>query len=54
MDKIPLVRWQRRYAYASSTHALLPRGLNRVYAEDGGEAATGILLHTKFLAPFDA
>ena len=28
---------------------LLPRGLNLVYDEWGGEKASGILLHTKFL-----
>lgn len=52
LNKIPLVRWQRRYAYASSTHMLLPRSLNIVYDEDGGEMASGILLHAKFLSTF--
>lgn len=49
LSKVPLVRWDRRYAYVSSTHSLLPRHLNEVYATDGGEAPTGVLLHTKFL-----
>ncbi|WP_074220490.1 glycosyltransferase family 2 protein [Rhodovulum sp. ES.010] len=49
LNKIPLVRWQKRYAYISSTHALLPRGLNLVYDEWGGEKASGALLHAKFL-----
>lgn len=49
MGKIPLVKWNRRYAYVSSTHSLLPRRLNHVYADDGGEMASGILLHSKFL-----
>ena len=49
LNKIPLVRWHRDYAYVSSTHALLPRGLNQTYAADGGEKASGILLHAKFL-----
>ncbi|WP_306151270.1 glycosyltransferase family 2 protein [Roseovarius sp. MMSF_3281] len=49
MGKIPLVRWNRRFAYVSSTHSLLPRRLNHVYAEDGGEMASGILMHSKFL-----
>jgi hypothetical protein len=49
LNKIPLVKWDRRYAYVSSTHALLPRGLNQVYETDGGEKASGALLHTKFL-----
>ncbi len=52
LNKIPLVKWHRRYAYASSTHALLPRGLNQVYEADGGEKASGALLHTKFLDTF--
>lgn len=49
LNKVPLVKWDRRYAYVSSTHMLLPRGLNQVYDEWGGEKASGILLHTKFL-----
>ena len=54
LNKIPLVKWHRRYAYASSTHALLPRGLNQVYETNGGEKASGALLHTKFLNTFTA
>lgn len=54
LNKIPLVKWHRRYAYASSTHSLLPRGLNQVYETDGGEKASGMLLHTKFLDTFTA
>lgn len=52
LNKIPLVKWDRRYVYVSSTHNLLPRGLNSVYDEWGGEKASGVLLHTKFLSPF--
>ncbi|MFP4327964.1 MAG: glycosyltransferase family 2 protein [Paracoccaceae bacterium] len=52
LNKIPLVKWNRRYAYVSSTHMLLPRGLNLVYDEWGGEKASGVLLHTKFLDTF--
>lgn len=52
LNKIPLVKWDRRYAYVSSTHALLPRGLNQVYDEWGGEKASGVLLHAKFLDTF--
>ena len=37
LNKIPLVKWNRRYAYVSSTHMILPRGLNYVYDEWGGE-----------------
>ncbi len=50
LNKIPLVKWHRSYAYASSTHMLLPRGLNATYDEWGGEKTSGLLLHTKFLA----
>ena len=52
LNKIPLVKWSRKYAYVSSTHMLLPRGLNQVYDDNGGEKASGILLHTKFLDTF--
>jgi len=44
LSKVPLVKWNRRFAYVSSTHTLLPRRLNHVYDTD-----TGALLHTKFL-----
>jgi hypothetical protein len=54
LNKIPLVKWNRNYAFVSSTHMLLPRGLNQVYETDGGEKASGILLHTKFLDTFTA
>ncbi|MEM6304828.1 MAG: glycosyltransferase family 2 protein [Pseudomonadota bacterium] len=54
LNKIPLVKWDRRYAYVSSTHMLLPRGLNLVYDEWGGEKASGVLLHAKFLDTFGA
>ena len=53
LNKIPLVKWHRRYVYASSTHMLLPRGLNRVYDEWGGEKTSGCLLHAKFLDTFE-
>ncbi len=52
LNKVPLVRWDRRYAFASSTHSLLPRGLNVVYDQNGGEKASGCLLHAKFLDGF--
>jgi hypothetical protein len=52
LNKIPLVKWHRNYAYVSSTHMLLPRGLNLVYDEWGGEKASGCLLHAKFLNTF--
>jgi len=49
LNKTPLVRWHWRYAYVNSTHAALPAHLNAVYATDGGEVTSGVLLHTKFL-----
>ncbi len=52
LNKIPFVKWQRPYAYVSSTHMMLPRGLNLVYDQQGGEKASGVLLHAKFLNTF--
>jgi hypothetical protein len=54
LNKVPLVRWHRSFAYVSSTHALLPRGLNLLYEDRGGEMASGVLLHSKFLHTFHA
>ena len=54
LNKVPLVKWDRNYTYVSSTHSLLPRGLNLVYDEWGGEKASGCLLHAKFLDTFAA
>jgi hypothetical protein len=51
LNKIPLVKWERGFVYTSSTHMLLPRGLNKVYDEWGGEMVSGCLLHAKFLSP---
>jgi len=48
LHKVPLVRWNRRYAYVSSTHIALPRRLNAVFDARSG-MPTGIFLHTKFL-----
>ncbi|TAG17754.1 MAG: glycosyltransferase family 2 protein [Rhodobacterales bacterium] len=52
MNKIPLVKWDPAYAYISSTHMMLPRGLNLVYETGGGEKPSGCLLHAKFLDTF--
>ena len=49
LNKIPLVKWNRRYAYINSTHSLLPPRLNMLYSGPGGEMPSGVLLHTKFL-----
>ena len=47
LHKLPLVKWQWRQAYLSSTHIALPRRLNAAFAK--ADLPTGILLHTKFL-----
>ena len=49
LGKVPFVKWNRRFAYVSSTHSLLPRKMNHVYDDQGGELTSGILLHSKFL-----
>ena len=49
LNKTPLVKWDPRFVFISSTHMLLPRGLNQTYDEAGGEKTTGCLLHAKFL-----
>ncbi|ARO15638.1 hypothetical protein BVG79_02298 [Ketogulonicigenium robustum] len=49
LNKIPLVKWSANMVYVSSTHMLLPRGLNLVYDSWGGEKASGVLIHTKFI-----
>ena len=54
MNKIPLVRWNRRHAYVSSTHSMLPPRLNDVFAPGGPDQISGVLLHTKFLPGIDA
>lgn len=48
LHKTPLIRWNRRWAYLSSTHIALPRRLNRGFDPALG-LTTGVLLHTKFL-----
>lgn len=49
LNKIPLIRWNRRYAYVNSTHGALPPALNGLYDGPGGAQPSGVLLHTKFL-----
>lgn len=48
LHKIPLVKWNRRYAYLSSAHDALPRRLNVAFDAREGRP-TGVLLHSKFL-----
>lgn len=49
LNKLPLVRWDRRYVYVNSTHSLLPPRLNDEYDGPGDPRLSGILLHGKFL-----
>jgi hypothetical protein len=52
LNKIPLVKWGRANMYISSTHVILPRSLNVVYASDGSQMISGCLLHAKFIDSF--
>ncbi|PVA07714.1 glycosyltransferase family 2 protein [Thalassorhabdomicrobium marinisediminis] len=49
LNKTPLVKWRRRYAYVTSTHQILPPNLNEVFDTGEGDRVSGVLLHTKFL-----
>lgn len=49
LNKIPLVKWDKSYAYVNSTHSMLPRHLNGLYDGPTGRQPHGALLHTKFL-----
>ncbi|WP_058283308.1 glycosyltransferase family 2 protein [Ruegeria denitrificans] len=49
LNKIPLVRWSRRFTYVNSSHSALPRHLNAAYDGPSGNTPSGVLLHTKFL-----
>lgn len=50
LTKVPLVKWHWRLAYRNSTHVLLPRRLNLIHDDAGGEKLSAVLLHTKFLS----
>lgn len=54
LNKIPLVKWSKGNVFVSSTHSILPRGLNLVYDEWGGQKTCGCLMHTKFLSTFSS
>lgn len=49
LNKIPFVRWNRRFAYVNSTHSMLPPRMNLCYDGPGDPRPCGALLHTKFL-----
>jgi len=48
MHKTPLIKWNRSYVYASSTHIALPPRLNNGF-DIRNDMPTGVLLHSKFL-----
>lgn len=48
LNKLPLVKWNRRYAYVNSTHSILPPRLNLGYDGPGDKLPCGVLLHKKF------
>lgn len=45
LNKIPLIKWQRGYAFVNSTHSALPAHLNHTWETP----VSGVLLHSKFL-----
>lgn len=49
LNKLPLIRWNRRFVYVNSTHSILPRRLNAAWDGPGDPRMSGVLLHTKFL-----
>ncbi len=49
LNKTPLVKWRRSYAYVNSTHQILPPALNQTFGTCGEDHTSGVLLHTKFL-----
>lgn len=49
LNKLPLIKWNRRYAYANSSHSMLPPDMNNAYDGPGGKQPSGVLLHSKFL-----
>lgn len=49
LNKFPLVKWNRRYAYVNSTHQILPVKLHQFLDLDTQKHVSGALLHTKFL-----
>lgn len=49
LNKLPFVKWHRRYAYVNSTHSMLPARMNLNYDGPSGDQPGGVLLHTKFL-----
>jgi len=51
LNKVPLVKWQRSYAYASSTHMLLPRGLTWSMTNGAAKRRRAACCTPSFLIP---
>lgn len=49
LNKLPLIRWNRRMVYVNSTHSMLPPAMNDLYDGPGDPRLSGVLLHGKFL-----
>ena len=49
LSKLPLVKWNRRYVYLTSTHVILPPRLNEAARRGGVRLPQAAILHTKFL-----
>jgi hypothetical protein len=50
LNKTPLIKWSRRYAYYLSTHVAYPKRLNHAHRKY--HEPTGALLHFKFVSGF--
>ena len=50
LNKTPLIKWKKSYAFLKSAHQVWPFSLNR--GSCGKGRITGALLHTKFLSDF--
>lgn len=51
LNKVPLIKWSKGYAYRMSMHDVVPAFLNWTYGEDQ-QMVSGALLHFKFLNTF--
>jgi len=48
LNKLPFIKWNKRYCYVNSTHSILPPSLNFDYDGPGDQRPNGVLIHTKF------
>ncbi|MFK7851604.1 MAG: glycosyltransferase family 2 protein [Akkermansiaceae bacterium] len=51
INKTPLIKWQKSYAYLASTHSATPFRLNHIH-KNHFLGPTGALLHFKFISSF--